>query len=213
MPDISSAAMNVVAANGTDKNVLLRVENLKVSFTVQTGRIEAVKGISFEIKKGKTLALVGESGSGKSVIAQTILRILPSNGNIDDGRIVFFDPEDENSPIEITSFNNRDPYLNHMRGGRIPMVFQEPMTALSPLHTIGNQIEEALTLHHGQTGKEARKETEEILRLVGFPDPGRGYDMYSFELSGGLRQRAVIAMALICNPALVIAHKPTTALD
>ncbi|MCB1462710.1 MAG: ABC transporter ATP-binding protein, partial [Nitratireductor sp.] len=132
---------------------LLEVVDLKVSFAIQGGKVEAVRGVSFTVRKGSVLALVGESGSGKSVIAQSILRILPKNGSIDGGRILF---HDESAPkngagkgiVDIAALGDRDPYLFQMRGGRISMVFQEPMTALSPLHTIGDQVEEALRLHH-----------------------------------------------------------------
>ncbi|MEM7069326.1 MAG: ABC transporter ATP-binding protein [Pseudomonadota bacterium] len=192
---------------------LLSIRDLRVSFDIQGGSVEAVKGVNFDVAPGRVVALVGESGSGKSVIAQSILRILPKNGHITDGQILFRDPVEPDKVRDIANLDANDPYLLKLRGGRISMVFQEPMTALSPIYTIGNQVEEALVLHQKRNAAEARTETEEILKLVGFPDPHRAYDMYSFELSGGLRQRAVIAMALICNPAMVIADEPTTALD
>jgi peptide/nickel transport system ATP-binding protein len=192
---------------------LLRVQDLHVSFTLASGRIEAVRGVDFTLRRGRVLALVGESGSGKSVIAQSILRLLPKAGRIDRGRILFRDPAGDGSEVDIAALRATDPLLRRLRGGRMSMVFQEPMSALSPLHTIGDQVEEALRLHRRIGAAAARDATHEVLGLVGFPDPKAGYARYPFELSGGLRQRAVIAMALICDPALVIADEPTTALD
>jgi len=194
-------------------NDLLRIEDLQVRFATPGGFLNAVKGVSFRMAPGATVALVGESGSGKSVVSQSILRILPRNGEITSGKILFADPRLDGTVVDLAQLPADGPAMRAIRGGRISIIFQEPMSSLSPLHTIGNQIDEALSLHRAVGSTEARELTQETLRLVGFPDPQRAWRSYPFELSGGLRQRAMIAMALVCHPALLIADEPTTALD
>ncbi len=192
---------------------LLSVRDLKVYLDVDAGTIKAVDGVSFRIPAGGTVALVGESGSGKSVVAQSIMSILPRIARIESGEIIFRDPK-LSSEVDISRLDPASRAMQDIRGGRISIIFQEPMTALSPLHTIGNQIGEALALHREDLGKSQRRDAVvEMLRLVGFPDPAKAEHTYPFELSGGLRQRAMIAMALVCRPALLIADEPTTALD
>jgi peptide/nickel transport system ATP-binding protein len=193
---------------------VLRVRDLKVYLDVDAGVVKAVDGVSFRVPEGGTVALVGESGSGKSMVAQAIMSILPKVAHIEGGEILFFDPQEGGRAIDIARANPNDEAMRLMRGSRVSIIFQEPMTALSPLHTIGNQIGEALALHRTSLGKSERSAAVvEMLRLVGFPDPVKAEHTYPFELSGGLRQRAMIAMALICRPALLIADEPTTALD
>ena len=191
---------------------LLSIRRLTVDFKADSGDFRAVDGLTFDIPKGKTVALVGESGSGKSVTAQAILQILPKKARISDGSITFNDPV-RGETVDIAALDPESDAMHAMRGGRIAMIFQEPMTSLSPLHTIGDQISEALVIHAKVSQAEALKRTEEVLARVGFPDPKRALTTYPFELSGGLRQRAMIAMALITRPALLIADEPTTALD
>ena len=190
---------------------LLQVESLRTYITLDEGTIRAVNGISFVLERGETLALVGESGAGKSVVAQSILRILPDNAWIESGRILFSPNGDP--PVDLAQLPADGKQIRAIQGNAISMVFQEPMTSLSPVHTIGDQIGETVRLHRGASRAAAHTAAIEALKAVGFPDPEHKVDAYPFELSGGLRQRAMIAMALACRPALVIADEPTTALD
>jgi peptide/nickel transport system ATP-binding protein len=195
------------------KTPLLSIRDLSIDFTTDSGNFRAVDGLSLDIPRGKTVAVVGESGSGKSVTAQAILRILPKVARISAGSIVFTDPAAPKAPIDITGLDADGERMRALRGGRIAMIFQEPMTSLSPLHTVGDQVTEALMLHADVKPGEAKERAIEVFARVGFPNPKRALVTYPFELSGGLRQRAMIAMALIARPALLIADEPTTALD
>ncbi len=191
---------------------LLRVEGLRITFSVLGGEVQAVNNANFRILPGKVTALVGESGSGKSAISQAVMGILPNVAKV-GGKILFNDPTTAAKPTDLLSLEREGEEIRSLRGTRISKIFQEPMTSLSPLHTIGNQISEVLKIHTDAEKAERRARTEELLGYVGFANPKRAYDMYPFELSGGMRQRAMIAMALICRPALLIADEPTTALD
>ena len=168
--------------------------------------------VSFSVDPGETVALVGESGSGKSVTSQAIMGILPTNAIIRSGQILFDNPQ-TSQRVDIAGLDPQSEQMRQIRGGSISIIFQEPMTSLSPVHTIGDQVSEALFLHRDASRQEGMKLTEAMLKHVGFPDPARALRMYPFELSGGLRQRAMIAMAMITHPSLLIADEPTTALD
>ena len=194
-----------------DADTVLEVEDLSLDFNLRTHILHAARGVSFALQRGKTLCLVGESGSGKSVTARALLRIIDRNGRIAGGRILLHAKSGKS--IDIAALSERSPELLKIRGGRIGLIFQEPMSSLSPVHTIGSQIIEALRLHRQMSKREARAETIELLRQVEIPNPDKMIDRYTFEFSGGMRQRAMIAMALAADPEILIADEPTTALD
>lgn len=184
---------------------ILDVDNLQVSFSTYGGEVQAVRGVSFHVNAGETLAIVGESGSGKSVTAQAIMGMVSTkNGQVKEGKIVF-------KGEELTTLPKKK--IQALRGSEIGMIFQDPMTSLNPTMKIGKQIEEGLFTHQNISKNEAKKKTIELLKLVGIPAPERRYRQYPHECSGGMRQRIVIAIALACDPSLIIADEPTTALD
>ena len=194
-----------------EKDVVLSVRDLKVVFDTVHGVTRAVRGVSFDLPRGKTVALVGESGSGKSVTSYSILRLIQRPGRIAGGEVLFTDKSGRT--IDIAKLTDKSDELFRLRGGKISMIFQEPMTALSPVHTVGNQITEAVLLHRSQDKKEAEAIAEDMLARVGITDVKRRMKQYPFEFSGGMRQRVVIAIALVCQPEILIADEPTTALD
>ena len=190
---------------------LLQVKELKTHFFGDEGVVKAVDGVNLRLERGKTLCVVGESGCGKSVTARSILRIVPKPGEIVSGEINFRQRDGELT--DLAQLNPRGQAIRRIRGGEISMIFQEPMSSLSPVHSIGSQIMEAILLHLPVDKREARKRAISLLDLVGIPRASEQIDAYSFELSGGMRQRAMIAIALACEPQLLIADEPTTALD
>lgn len=193
-----------------DLDKVLTINNLKTHFFLDEGTVRAVDGVTMDIPRGKTVGIVGESGCGKSVTAFSALRLVSSPGQIVEGEIVLHRPDRE---IYLTDLDEEGEDIRAIRGHEIAMIFQEPMTSLSPVHTVGFQIVEAIRLHLDLRGEEARSLAVNMLDRVGIPDAERRFAQYPHEMSGGMRQRVMIAMALSCRPALLIADEPTTALD
>jgi oligopeptide/dipeptide ABC transporter ATP-binding protein len=194
-------------------DVVLEVRGLQTHYKTDQGVVRSVEHVDLTVERGKTLCIVGESGSGKSVTARSILGLIDPPGAIVGGEILLHPDQDGGPTIDLAKLDRRSERMRHVRGGDIAMIFQEPMTSLSPVHTIGDQIEEAVLMHEKVSRREARSRAIDALRQVGIPRPETRLDVYPFQLSGGMRQRCMIAMALVCKPRLLIADEPTTALD
>jgi len=198
---------------------LLQVRDLKVQFPLDEGTVRAVDGVSFDVHPGQVVGIVGESGCGKSVTMKAILRIIEPPGRITDGEILYSKPVDDPNRhatadvIDIAQLSASGEKMKSIRGAEIALIPQEPMASFSPVHTVGSQIIEAIMLHRPVNKQESRRMTVELFHDVGIPMPEQRVDAYSWQLSGGLRQRAIIAMALSCNPRVLIADEPTTAVD
>jgi oligopeptide/dipeptide ABC transporter ATP-binding protein len=208
---IKKGSLTQTSSAASTNGKVLEINRLKTYFYLDEGTLKAVDGVSFSVGEQKTLGLIGESGCGKSVTALSVLRIVPKPGKILAGQILFTGRNGQ-----LTDLAQLDPFgenIRAIRGAEIAMVFQEPMTSLSPVHSIGNQLMEAILLHRTEDKIEAREIALEMLNRVGIPDPTQRIEEYPHQLSGGMRQRVMIAMALSCNPTLFIADEPTTALD
>lgn len=187
-----------------DNSMVLEVKNLETTFASKAGPVRAVNNVSYNIHKGQTLGVVGESGCGKSVTSYSLMRLIEKPGRISNGQILL-------NGRDLLKLNEAE--MENVRGGEMAMIFQEPMTALNPVLTIGYQMDEQIMKHKKCSPKESRERAIEMLRLVGIPSPAERYESYPHQLSGGMRQRAMIAMALSCDPTFLIADEPTTALD